>query len=73
MIENASRLIEPEPLYLAPEVARLLRLRLATVYERARQHPEELGAVRIGRTVRFRRGVIDALAVGDRRASGGSA
>jgi len=55
----------PRPLYRADDVARLLRMARPTIYEISRETPDLLGAVRLGRSVRFRPDVVDALVRGD--------
>jgi excisionase family DNA binding protein len=51
--------------YTAADVAAILGIPRSTVYERARLEPERLGVIRLGRSVRFRRTVIDAFVRGD--------
>ena len=51
--------------YLVGEVAEITGLAVPTVYEIARENPERLGVVRFGRSVRFRRDVIDGIVEGE--------
>lgn len=51
-------------LYVVGEVAKKLNLATPTVYEIARKNPELLGAVRFGRSVRFRSAVIERIVDG---------
>lgn len=51
--------------YTADEVARILRIARPTVYQIARETPEQLGVRRWGRSVRFAREAIDRLVAGE--------
>lgn len=63
-MDEASR-SEPEArFYRAPYVSKILDIPLPTLYEMSRRSPERLGAIRLGRSLRFRRAVIDAIADG---------
>ena len=43
------------------EVAELFDVAKPTIYEHARNDPEKWGVVRVGRAMRFRRDVIEAM------------
>jgi excisionase family DNA binding protein len=62
---DAKQSTGPKPLLKAEEVAELTRLALPTIYEQARENPERLGVVRIGRAVRFKPDAIDRLVGGE--------
>ena len=51
--------------YRAHEVSLILAIPVPTVYEISRTKPQALGAIRIGRIVRFRRAVVDRIAAGE--------
>lgn len=51
--------------YKARDVGLILDLPLPSVYEIARRDPERLGVIRFGRSLRFRRAVIEKLIAGE--------
>ena len=52
-------------LLTAREVSLRLRLPLPTLYEFSRRDPSRFGVLRFGRTLRFRRAVIERILSGD--------
>ena len=49
----------------APPTASVLNVPVPTLYELARKDPARFGVVRLGRSVRFRRGAIDRIVRGE--------
>lgn len=55
----------PAGLLTAEQARRMLAVSRATIYDLAQREPETVGAVRLGRIVRFRRAAIERIVNGD--------
>ena len=62
---EASDLSVCRKFYSAREVSTILAIPLPSLYQLARNDPSRLGAIKLGRTLRFRQSVIERLVNGE--------